>query len=110
MDNNFLCNDCGEGFYLPNYIASYTQLGMVYKHKGGSVIQCDHCKGTNISSIKKKGKFSCTFGKFASMDDAGKKRVLKKRSQEHDRTKNKERREYLDRNFTGTTKGLTFKE
>jgi len=75
METNFICNKCGFEFFQASYTIN-TKSEIKVK---GKFLSCPSCGETDISSIPKKGEFNSTLGKFNSMSNADKKKVLTKR-------------------------------
>lgn len=105
MENNFKCLNCDNDFHESSYSIVFIEGEPAYKVKG-SFIKCPECKSCSIAAIEKKGEYNVTFGTFKSMSQEDKKKMLKKRSHEHSEAKLKERKQYLDKHFTGSSKGL----
>lgn len=109
--NNFQCNKCFHLFEIPSYRITYKNGVKVIKDLKNNLINCPNCSSYDILSLDKEGEFKVNFGRFNSMSNEDKKRVLKKRSQDH-YNKNtdslKDRKEYLEKNFTGRTKDGDF--
>jgi len=99
--DNFLCLGCGESFFETNYAMSIVEGEVVYKDKKGSQLKCPSCKSIELEVIEKEGGGIPSFGKFNSLSDTEKKRVLKKRAKEHITKTDRERKEHLDRKFAG---------
>jgi hypothetical protein len=104
--NNFVCLDCGEQFYVPQYSTIIIAGEPVYKVKG-SLMKCPNCKSSQIEYIEQKGEYKVHLGRFNSMTDTEKKQVLHKRTKEfNSKPRETEYKQYLERNFTGKIKGL----
>ena len=110
MEANFLCTHCGNKFYEPNYSVSFSMGSLVYKYKG-QFIHCPECDKMELEFIEQEIKeYNVYFGKFHSMNDQDKKKVLRKRSKEHFDKNLKERKNYLDKNFKGKVGEVDFKQ
>ena len=107
MENNFKCLSCTHEFHEASFSVVVIEGETAYKYKG-SFLKCPECHSLAIDYIEKQGAYNVNFHLFKSLSSDEKKKVLKMRSEEHSKKKLKERREYLDRNFVGTTKGLDF--
>ncbi len=101
MNNNFKCTECENEFFISSYTIN---VKGEYKVKN-KLIQCLECKSEVIEPIECKPDYSSIgFGKFGSMSDEDKKKVIRKRSKlssdEKDRTND------LNKRFTGSLKKM----
>ena len=97
--NNFKCEDCGFEFFESSYTISYIEGAVVFRHKG-SLLSCQECKGNFLSPIEKKGEFNVSYGRFNSMSNDDKKRILKKRANDHTNKRGKERIDIINNKFS----------
>ena len=105
--HNFQCLRCGYKFTELRFSISYAANEVVYKVKD-RFLECPDCKALEVDFIKNYEGFCTNFGKFSSLSNEDKKKILKKRSRDHSETKLKERKRYLDNNFTGKTRDVDF--
>ena len=85
VKNNFQCLKCGLEFHESHYHFTVSMGEIIYKNKNG-IIRCPECKGSELEFINKNTDFSSIqIGKFASSTPEEKKRILKKRAQEHNK-------------------------
>jgi DNA-directed RNA polymerase subunit RPC12/RpoP len=105
--NNFQCLKCGLEFTENKYSISFAAGEAIYK-KEGKLLECPECKSRELEFIKEFEGFGANYGRFASASNEDKKKILKKRAKEHSDKRLKERKEYLDRNFTGRTRDVDF--
>jgi len=66
--------------------------------------KCDNCGQTLREVFEEINSTPFHIGKFNTLSDAEKRKVLKKRSHDHFEKHIKERKDYMDKNFTGTEK------
>lgn len=89
---NCICFTCeGSGKFQLDSELGYDELG---------VILCPNCGSEKTKVL---GQVNNIFGKFDSMSPQEKQKVLKKRSNDHFKSKLKEKKEYLDRSAIGLT-------
>jgi hypothetical protein len=105
--DNFRCSKCDKSFFIINYRIFYKHGIRYYKDKDGNALQCPICNN-DLEYIEKEGEFNANFASFSSMSDSEKKSMLRKRSRDHFNKHLKGRKEYLDKNFTGTIKDVDF--
>jgi len=99
--DNFFCLDCGNTFLETNYKMTMATGQVIFRDMNSNQLKCPECKSVKLESIEKEGGGIPSYGRFNSLDDKGKKQVLRKRAREHITKTDKERKEHLDRKFAG---------
>lgn len=98
-DKNFHCNNCEKDFFVSRFKSVFRNGKLVLEKKH----QCDYCKSYNTeqkSTPKRIYKLGdqVNYGKFSSASDEEKKRILKKRADDHYNKQGKEQKRELFKN------------
>ena len=79
---NFRCPKTGKEFFIAEYKIVFGSTGKQYKTKFGDLIVNPE-NNEPLEAIERDGEFNVSFGKVSSMTPAERKKVMKKRSADH---------------------------
>lgn len=104
MENNFTCTDCQHFFHEGAYSFVIREGAVFYKTKNGMHLKCPVCTSYNVKGVEHTGAYQATFSVFGSLSADEKKQALRKRSHEHSVKHLAERKDLLQKKFTGVLK------
>lgn len=102
----FICKKHNKEFLAFGFSIFYKDNRIVYKDSNKRLLRCPDCDCNHpeIESIDEKVDYTTiNIGKFSSLSLDQKRELLQKRASLH-QSKFKERKEHLDKNFTGNLK------
>ena len=103
--NNFICEDCGEEFFVHRY--SFGIRSGLFNPQTGAKIKCSKCGSFNIKTKPKEDNdiSSISVLKFNGLSDNDKREILKKRS-ENQSKRETDKRESINKNFNKKLRGI----